>query len=181
MVELGLPIETARLRLRALVPEDLPAMHVLDTDERLLRWLYWDALTLEESREAHQRRLDRDPETGVTLAAETKDSAVFVGKLTLTVTAPEHRQGEIGFILHPDHHGRGYATEASSAVLALAFGAYGLHRVVGRAEARNIASTRVLEKLGMRKEAHLIENEWVKGEWQSEVVYALLAREFSRQ
>ena len=60
-----------------------------------------------------------------------------------------------------------------------AFGIYGLHRVVGRTEARNAASARVLEKLGMRREAHLIENEWVKGEWQSELVYALLAREFT--
>jgi RimJ/RimL family protein N-acetyltransferase len=50
--------------------------------------------------------------------------------------------------------------------------------VIGRAEARNVASARVLEKLGMRREAHLVENEWVKGEWQSEVVYALLDREW---
>jgi RimJ/RimL family protein N-acetyltransferase len=63
-------------------------------------------------------------------------------------------------------------------VLALAFDTYDLHRVHGRLEAGNVASARVLEKLGMRKEAHLIENEWVKGEWQSEAVYALLAREW---
>ena len=62
-------------------------------------------------------------------------------------------------------------------MVALAFGTYDLHRVYGRLEARNTASARVLEKLGMRQEAHLVENEWVKGEWQSELVYALLARE----
>ena len=50
--------------------------------------------------------------------------------------------------------------------------------MIGRTEARNAASARVLEKLGMRREAHLIENEWVKGEWQSELVYAMLDREF---
>ena len=63
-------------------------------------------------------------------------------------------------------------------MLELAFRTYGLHRVYGRLEARNLASARVLEKLGMRREAHLVENEWVKGEWQSELVYALLAREW---
>jgi RimJ/RimL family protein N-acetyltransferase len=99
-----------------------------------------------------------------------------IGDVSLTVG--EHRQGEIGFILHPDHQGRGYATEAAEALLALAFEHYRLHRVAGRLEARNAASARVLEKLGMRREAHLIENEWVKGEWQSELVYALLAREW---
>jgi RimJ/RimL family protein N-acetyltransferase len=54
----------------------------------------------------------------------------------------------------------------------------GLHRVIGRTEARNVGSARVLEKLGMRREAHLVENEYVKGEWQSELVYALLDREW---
>ena len=53
-----------------------------------------------------------------------------------------------------------------------------MHRVVGRLEARNAASARVLERLGMRQEAHMIEHEYVKGEWQSEVVYALLDREW---
>jgi RimJ/RimL family protein N-acetyltransferase len=53
-----------------------------------------------------------------------------------------------------------------------------MHRVIGRLEARNDASARLLEKLGMRREAHLVENEWVKGEWQSELVYAILAEEW---
>jgi RimJ/RimL family protein N-acetyltransferase len=57
------------------------------------------------------------------------------------------------------------------------FTSAGFHRVIGRTEARNTASVRVLEKLGMRPEAHFVENEWVKGEWQSELVYAVLDRE----
>jgi RimJ/RimL family protein N-acetyltransferase len=77
-------------------------------------------------------------------------------------------------MFNPEHHGRGYATEAASAVLDLAFETFGLHRITGSLEARNAASARVLEKLGMRREAHLVENELVKGEWQSEIVYARL-------
>ena len=91
----------------------------------------------------------------------------------------EHRQGEIGFTLHPDHQGHGYATEAAEAIVELAFGTYGLHRVCAGVEPRNTASVRVLERLGMRKEAHLIETAVVKGEWSSEAVYAILAREWS--
>ena len=72
--------------------------------------------------------------------------------------------------------GEGYATEASRPLLDFAFGPLGLHRVIGRLELRNGGSARVLEKLGMRREAHLVENEWVKGDWQSELVYAILAR-----
>ena len=81
-------------------------------------------------------------------------------------------------MFHPLHQGSGYATEAARPMLAFAFGELGLHRIVGRLEPRNVSSARVLEKLGMRLEARLVENEWVKGEWQSELVYALLAREW---
>ena len=50
--------------------------------------------------------------------------------------------------------------------------------MIGRLEPRNAPSAKVLERLGMRLEAHLVENEWVKGEWQSELVYAILEREW---
>jgi RimJ/RimL family protein N-acetyltransferase len=63
-------------------------------------------------------------------------------------------------------------------MLALGFEGLGLHRIAGRLDGRNVASARVLERLGMRREAHLVENERVKGEWTDEVVYALLAREW---
>jgi RimJ/RimL family protein N-acetyltransferase len=102
----------------------------------------------------------------------------MVGDVVLEWISRRHRQGEIGYIVHPDHHGRGYATEACRPLLRVAFEEMGLHRVVGRLDARNTASARVLEKLGMRREAHLVENEWVKEEWQSEVVYAILDREW---
>jgi hypothetical protein len=72
----------------------------------------------------------------------------------------------------------GLATEASRALVEWAFTTAGMHRVIGRTGARNAASARVLEKLGMRLEAHFVENEWVKGEWQSELVYAVLDREW---
>jgi RimJ/RimL family protein N-acetyltransferase len=63
-------------------------------------------------------------------------------------------------------------------MLRLGFDHLGLHRIVGRLDARNTASARVLEKLGMRREAHLIDNEHVKGEWSSEMIYAMLATEW---
>jgi RimJ/RimL family protein N-acetyltransferase len=143
----------------------------------MVRWLYEDAArTLEDDRPwlAGRIRRVRFGLSGDGLGfAAVRDGSV-IGDLSLTLTSAEHRQGEIGFLVHPDHQGRGYATEAAGALLGLAFGTFALHRVVGRLEARNTASARVLEKLGMRREAHLVENELVKGEWQSEVVYAAL-------
>ena len=81
---------------------------------------------------------------------------------------------EIAYSTDPAYRGRGYATEASRALLRLGFEALGWHRIIGRIDARNAASARVLERLGMRREAELVENEWLKGEWASEVVYAII-------
>jgi RimJ/RimL family protein N-acetyltransferase len=112
------------------------------------------------------------------LAVVSKATGDLVGDVDLDWRSAEHRLGEIGFLVHPDHQGKGYATEAARPLLRIAFEDLALHRVIARTEARNTASARVLEKLGMRREAHLVENEWVKGEWQSELVYAILAREW---
>jgi RimJ/RimL family protein N-acetyltransferase len=173
-----LPIETDRLRLRAPEPEDLAPLHAIMSREDVARWLYWEPRSVEDVSRALDRQINQDRTKELALVAERLDSGELVGHLTLSLGPPEHRQAEIGFMFHPDHQGRGYATEASQAVVRLAFETYDLHRLYARLEARNIASARVLEKLGMRREATLVENEWVKGEWQSEAIYALLAREW---
>lgn len=176
------PLRTDRLLLRPFEADDLDALHAIHSDEAVVRWLYNDPRTLNETRELLGRKI-----AGAALHAEgdwlgaamtLRDTGELVGDLSLFWASETHRQGELGFVVHPLHQGRGYATEASRPMLAFAFEELGLHRVVGRLEPRNTGSARVLEKLGMRREAHLVENEWVKGEWQSELVYALLAREW---
>jgi RimJ/RimL family protein N-acetyltransferase len=92
----------------------------------------------------------------------------------LSFTSAQHRGGEVGWVLNPDHSGRGYATEAAHAVLHLAFDGLGLHRVVARVDARNDPSLRLAARLGMRREVHLMANEWFKGEWSDEIDFALL-------
>jgi RimJ/RimL family protein N-acetyltransferase len=176
------PVETARLVLRPFEPSDLEALHAIHGDEANARWLYNDARSLEETRElpVHKAAGNALWAEGDWLSAAVviRDTDELVGDVSLLWASETHRQGEIGFVFHRAHQGTGYATEAGQPVLAFAFETVGLHRVVGRLETRNSASARVLEKLGMRREAHLVENEWVKGEWQSELVYAILAREW---
>jgi RimJ/RimL family protein N-acetyltransferase len=176
------PIETERLRLRPFAASDLEALYAMHSRLDVVRYLYWGPRTETEVRATLERKAG---ETAITtegdklsLAAVLTATGQLIGDVVLHWLSREHRQGEIGFVFHPDHHGHGYATEASRALLRLAFEELRLHRVVGRLEARNTASARVLEKLGMRREAHLVENEYVKGEWQSGLVYALLDREW---
>ena len=75
----------------------------------------------------------------------------------------------------------GYNGAGKSSLLRIAFEELDLHRVIGRIDARNEASGRVLERLGMRREAHLIDNEWIKGEWTSEIAYGILADEWAQR
>ena len=146
----------------------------------MVRFLYEPPSTLDWDRARLERRMRdvRFAVTGDALGFAAVRDGALVADCSLFLRSAEHRQGEIGFVVHPDHQGRGYATEAAAALLALGFDGFGLHRIVGRLEARNAASARVLGKLGMRREAHLVENEIVKGEWQSELVYAILSREW---
>lgn len=88
------------------------------------------------------------------------------------------RQGEIGYIFNPAYHGQGYATEAARVLLELGFEGLGLHRIYARCAAANTASWRVMERLGMRREAHLRENLFVKGAWDEELIYAMLEDEW---
>ena len=176
------PLETDRLILRPWTRGDLDAMYRVQSDEENARWLYNDARSLDETRELLDRKIRgaqlNDEGDWMSAAVVVAETGEVVGDTSLHWVSETQRQGELGFIFDRAHHGRGYATEACAPILDFAFGELGLHRVIGRCEPRNAASARVLEKLGMRLEAHLVENEFVKGEWQSELVYALLEREW---
>jgi RimJ/RimL family protein N-acetyltransferase len=175
------PIQTERLTLRPFEPDDLAALHRINADEEVARYLYNGPRTLEEVTALLQRKIDgaalRAEGDWLSAAVVARESGAVVGDVGLHWVSEEHRTAEVGFLFDPEHQGRGYATEAARALVGWAF-AEDFHRVIGRTEARNAASARVLEKLGFRLEAHLVENEWVKGEWQSELVYAILDREW---
>jgi RimJ/RimL family protein N-acetyltransferase len=178
------PIRTARLLLRPYSIDDLDALHDIQSRPEVTRYLLFDARDRDEVRAALEERIEagRPGHQGgpllLALAVVLPQTEAVIGDAVLFLQSREHRQGEIGYIFHPDHGGRGYATEAARAMLRLGFEAYGLHRIVGRIDARNEPSARVLERLGMRREAHYRQNEIVKGEWTDEVVYAVLEDEW---
>jgi RimJ/RimL family protein N-acetyltransferase len=177
------PISTSRLLLRPFRPDDLDALHAIQSREDVTRYLYWDPRSRAEVAEKLAERTAmtaiRKEGDSLLLAVTLRDSGTLIGDVNLWWLSEEHRQGEIGFVFHPDHHGHGYGGEAATEMLRLGFEGLGLHRIIGRADGRNTASARLMEKLGMRREAHLVENEFVKGEWTDEVVYAMLAREWA--
>jgi RimJ/RimL family protein N-acetyltransferase len=156
-------IETERLVLRRLADEDLGHFLAYLNDPEVARYQSWESYTEEQ---------------GFTFAAELKETGVLIGHVALSVKADDHGQAEIGFTFARGYQGRGLAREAAEGVLDYAFGALRLHRVVAVTDCENARSAALLERLGMRREGHFVENIWFKGAWGSEYLYAVLRREW---
>ncbi|HEX2155147.1 MAG TPA: GNAT family protein [Acidimicrobiia bacterium] len=182
MLKPDYPIRTERLRLRPYLASDLDFLCDVMSRPEVVRFLYHDVRPRQEVADLLEKRTSmtsiRAEGDNLVLAVQLGTTGPLVGDVTLSYQSATHRQGEIGWVFHPDHHGHGYATEASRVLLRLAFEGLDLHRVIARCDGRNRASFQVMERLGMRREAHFVENEFVKGEWTDEVVCALLAAEW---
>ena len=174
---------TERLVLRLLSIDDFDDVWDYMRLPEVGRHMVWLSRDREQSRAALARLttetgLEKDGDY-LTLAA-TVDGTV-VGHVKLGLVSAEHQQGEIGYVFHPDHHGKGIATEGVREMLRLGFDEVNLHRIIGRCSARNTASVRLMTRLGMRQEARFVDCRKVGGEWREELVFAMLDREWSGQ
>ena len=110
-------------------------------------------------------------------AVELKATRTHIGDVGVNLN-DNRRQAEIGYTLAPDQQGHGYATEAVRAVLERLFTVQGLHKVSAECDARNLASARLLERVGFVREGLLRRHTWIKGEWTDDLLYGLLEEDF---
>lgn len=176
------PWRTPRLDLRPYTEADLPALAATMTDPDVVRYLYSEVMDEAALREELARKRSRTAlrveGDGLSPAAVLRETGEVVGDAALIWVSEQHRTGELGYIVAPAFQGRGFATEIGRELLRIGFEDLGFHRMIGRCDARNTGSWTVLERLGMRREAHLVENEWIKGEWTDEFTYAMLEHEW---
>jgi RimJ/RimL family protein N-acetyltransferase len=174
-------VETPRLVLRRLRDEDLPALVAYRSDPEVARYQSWSDYDAKRGRELIEMMRTRQPgEPGwFQFAIALKDTNQLVGDSGFRVDEADPRLGELGFTLAPAHQGWGLGTEAVRGVLDYAFTTLGLHRVMAVTDALNVSAAKVLERVGMRREAHFREHVWFKGAWGDEFVYALLGREWA--
>ena len=178
------PVRTDRLALRPFVVDDVDAMLGYRSRPDVCRYLPFEpqdrATLIERLAGPILSRSDLTAEgQALTLGAWRRDTGELAGDVILFLRSENDRGGEIGWVFDPDHSGRGLATEAAGAILDLAFGELGLHRVEARLDALNERSAALCERLGMRREAHFVRNEWFKGGWSDLLVYGLLAEEWT--
>jgi RimJ/RimL family protein N-acetyltransferase len=173
-------LESERLRLRAYRMQDLDAVYALYSDPRVMR--YWSFPPWQDKAQAraYLERVLAETATGAVHAwaiADRGDDAL-IGTATLHSLQREQGRAEIGYSLVPERQGRGLAAEALRLLLAHAFDGLQLRRLEADVDPRNLASCRLLERLGFRREG-LLRARWrVAGEDCDSAMYGLLASEY---
>jgi RimJ/RimL family protein N-acetyltransferase len=174
-------IITSRLVLRKLNSADCETVFRYRTNPEVSRYQNWRPLTIEDARlfiESLARVEPDTPDSWFQLGITLQETRQLIGDCGLHFPANESYQAEIGITLDPAYQGQGYALETLTSVLDYLFRVLRKHRVFASVDPRNLPSVALLERVGMRKEAHFRESLWFKGEWADDVIYAILAREW---
>ena len=178
------PMRTARLVLRAMTEDDVDDIHAYQSRPDVCRYLPFEPRERDEVAEKLAKYssalvLNGEGDFWQLAIERADDPSHVVGDVFFTIKNATNATCEIGWTLHPDHTGSGYITEAAQAVLNIAFGDLGLHRAIADLDPRNHASAAVCKRLGMRPEAHFVEDLWFRGGWADTAIYAILDREWA--
>ena len=174
-------LATARLVLREYEESDWPAVLAYQSNPLYLRYYEWTERTPEAAREfvgMFLAQQQESPRVKYQLAVELTATGQLIGNCGIRMRSPDAHEADLGYELDPQHWGQGYATEAARAIVELGFERFGLHRIRSWCVADNVGSARVLEKLGMRPEGRLRENEYFKGRWWDTLLHAILEGEW---
>jgi aminoglycoside 6'-N-acetyltransferase len=175
-------LRTERLVLRRFRAEDAASLAAYRSHPDVARYQSWDApFTVTQAAHFLAGLADSHPDTPgewFQIAVVESGSGAHVGDVATSTDEGDPRLADVGVTLAPSAQGRGYGTEALAGLLAYLFDQRAKHRVAADCDVRNHASVAVLERLGMRREAHHVESAWWKGEWTDSYVYALLDHEW---
>jgi RimJ/RimL family protein N-acetyltransferase len=174
-------ITTPRLVLRDFREDDWAAVHRYAADLDVVRYMPWGPNSEKETRAFIERALEAQaekPRTKFEFAITIGSTGELVGGCGIRVASKRDRSADMGYCLRKDTWGSGYATEAAAFVLAFGFDVLNGHRVFATCDTENLASARVLEKLGMRREAHFREDTRIRGRWRDSYLYAVLEQEW---
>jgi aminoglycoside 6'-N-acetyltransferase len=181
------PVRTERLLLRPPVASDADDLHALQSDPEVVRYQLFEPRSREVVLErlpelAAATRLQKEGDfIQPAMELATPDGPVVIGTMYLVLKSIENETAEIGWALRREYQGRGFAYEAALALLGVAFDVMGVHRVTAELDPRNDASVALCLRLGMRREAHFVEDMMFKGDWADTGVYAMLAREWAQR
>ncbi len=177
-------MRTERLTIRRFTPEDWKGLHEYLSLEEVVKYEPYHTYSLEECKEEAIYRSRNEAFLAVCLTENNK----LIGNIYFEQQEPkEFMTWEIGYVFNPAYYGKGYATEACIKILQYAFENLSAHRIIGMCNPENVASWKVLERLGMRREGHFLKNVYFKRTpegspiWIDSYQYAVLAKEWPNQ
>ena len=175
-------IHTKRLVLRSITSADAEAIFMYRSDAEANKYQGWIPDTLED---VHEFIRKISPEINVVgswyqLAIIEKESDRLIGDVGLHFLPPENLQAELGCTLDKQFQGNGYASEALKGTIEYLFHEFGKHRIVTSIDPNNTKSIELVERIGMRKEAHFKKSLLINNEWVDDIVYALLHEDWKK-
>ncbi|MFF0343361.1 GNAT family N-acetyltransferase [Kribbella sp. NPDC004875] len=171
-------VRTERLTLRRFTSADAEPFAAYRSDPAVARFQSWDPpLPLDAARETVERFAEGDPEAPGWFQYAVDLDGVLIGDLGLKLHE-NLMQADLGYTLAARYQGRGYASEAVRGLLEHLFVERELHRVSAEADARNLASARLLERIGFTHEGLRLSNTWFKGEWTDDLLFGLLRDDY---
>ncbi len=175
-------LETERLLLRRVAETDVNEIMELRGNPETMKFIPRPLVTNTEEALAHYHMINDKIENneGINWAITIKGNPKLIGIMGHYKIQAEHYRSEVGYMILPQFNGQGITAEALKAVLEYGFDDMGLHSTEAILDAENHGSERVLQKSGFVKEAHFVENEFIKGNWRDNLVYSLLKRNFKR-
>lgn len=173
-------ITTDRLKIRTFRETDIEDIFEIYSNKNTCRFLLnepWTSSTKDEkfNKKLVANQLTQD--TAINLACELNNKVI--GDIAIWYTGMKETV-EIGFAFNDVYLGKGYATEATKSVIEYLFNIVKVHRIQANLDARNLSSAKLCERVGMRKEAHFIEDYWNKEEWTDSFVYGMLVSDFEK-
>lgn len=172
-----------RLTFRQLTTKDAKAVLELRSNPETMKYIPRPLLTNIEEALLHINMISDKIEANIDInwAVTEKNSDNCIGIMGFYRTKPENYRTELGYMILPQYHNKGYVSEAVNTLLDFAFNILNFHSVEAIIDPKNIPSEKVLLKNGFVKEAHLVENEFYNGQFIDTVIYSLLKRNFRKK
>lgn len=174
-------LESERLRYRRLTNDDAKEIFELRSNPETMKYIPRPLVTNFDEAVAHIKLINDkiDSNIDINWCVTEKKSNNCIGIIGFFRTQPENYRTELGYMILPEHHNKGYVTEAVNTLLNYAFNEMGFHSIEATIDPENIASEKVLQKNGFIKEAHFIENFYYEGKFLDSITYSLLKRNFN--
>ncbi|KAB7665406.1 GNAT family N-acetyltransferase [Bacillus sp. B1-b2] len=176
-------LKSDRITLREMEEMDWIDVHQYASKEKVCQYQPWGPNTEEESKDFVKQVIvdaKKETRTRFVFAIMEKKTERMIGSVEFHIQDITNKTGEIGYIINPEAWGNGFATEAASILLEFGFTQFKLHRIYATCDPRNLASSRVLEKIGMTKEGRLRENMLLKEGWRDSLLFSILEQEWNK-